>query len=121
LLLHKCELAYFRFEPHDDFHIAQEKGDYRIQAIRLESDQNIGRLKNKISALESEDDLLRTKLARMAKYIEDPVWRRVQEEIVRREYEKIQSRERSRQLELRRKRSGTSSLNYSNPRWQAQW
>jgi hypothetical protein len=40
----------------------------------------------------------------MATYLEDPVWQRVQEEITRREYGKIQSRERSRQWELHRRR-----------------
>ena len=65
-----------------------------------ESDQNIVRLKSKISILESNDDFLRTKLARMETYLEDPVWRCVQEEILRREYGQIQSRERNRRLEL---------------------
>ena len=36
----------------------------------------------------------------MATYLEDPVWQRVQEDITRREYGKIQARERSQRLEL---------------------
>ena len=83
-----------------EIRLAKEKGDSQIQAIWSESDQNIGRLRSKIGVLESNGDLLRTKLARMAMYLEDPVWIRVQEEIMRREYGKIQSRERSRRLEL---------------------
>ena len=51
----------------------KEKRDSQIQAIWSESDQNIGRLRSKIGVLESNGDLLRTKLARMAKYLEDPV------------------------------------------------
>ncbi len=70
---------------------AQAHGDARVQDIRTASDQKIGHMKSKI--LESDDDHLRTKLARMTTYLEDSVWRLVQEEIVRREYERIQSRE----------------------------
>ena len=53
--------------------LAKEKGDSQIQGIWSESDQNIGRLRSKIGVLESNGDLLRIKLARMAKYLEDPV------------------------------------------------
>jgi hypothetical protein len=40
----------------------------------------------------------------MTKYLEDPVWWRIQEEIVRKVYERKQSRERSRQWELHRRK-----------------
>ena len=52
-----------------------------------------------VGVLERNGYLLRIQLARMAKYLEDPVWQCVQEEIMRREYGKIQSRERIRRLE----------------------
>jgi len=58
----------------EELQLAHQKADLRIQAIRSESDQNIGRLKSRISVLERHDDLLRTKLARMVTYLEDPVW-----------------------------------------------
>jgi hypothetical protein len=41
----------------------------------------------------------------MTTFLEDPVWSRVQEDVVRREYERIPSRERSvQQWELHRRR-----------------
>jgi chromosome segregation ATPase len=83
--------------------VQQSATQQLFQGVK-DSDQNIGRLKSKITILESNDDFLRKKLARMATYLEDPVWQRVQEEITRREYGKIQSRERSRQWELHRRR-----------------
>ena len=61
----------------EELRVAQEKGDSRIQAIRSESDKSIDRLRSKVSVLESNDDHLSTKLARMTTYLEDPVWRRV--------------------------------------------
>ena len=61
------------FQGLKELRLTQEKGDSRIQAIRSESDQIIGRLRSKVSVLEINDDLLRTKLARMTTYLEDPV------------------------------------------------
>jgi len=56
-----------------EIRLAKEKGDSQIQAIWSESDQNIGRLRSKIGVLEINGDLLRIKLTRMEKYLEDPV------------------------------------------------
>ena len=85
--------------------LGQKKGESRIQFVSSESDQNIVRLKSKISVLERDDDLCRTKIAHMTTFLEDPVWSRVQEDVVRREYERIPSRERSvQQWELHRRR-----------------
>ena len=80
-----------------ELRLAQEKGDSQIQAIRSASDQNISCLESKISIFARNDGLLRTKLARMETYLEDPVWRSVQEEIMRREYGEIRAREREKE------------------------
>ena len=79
--------------------VQQSATQQLLQGVK-DTDQNFGRLKSKISSLESNDDFLRKKSARMATYLEDPVWQRVQEDITRREYGKIQARERSQRLEL---------------------
>ena len=52
--------------------VQQSETQQLLQGVK-DSDQNIGRLKSKISILESNDNFLRKKLARMATYLEDPV------------------------------------------------
>jgi len=56
--------------------VQQSETQQLLQGV-AESDQNICRLKSKISILERNDDFLRKKLARMATYLEDPVCQRV--------------------------------------------